>query len=313
MYKKQSIKAFSLIELSVVILVVGLLTLGITQGSRIIKSARLQSAIALTKSSPVNSIGGLVFWLDVTDNATISSSATCATAPNNYGSVADGYFVNKWDDKNPQSPTKITTVVAANTNCPIYTEKGIGNLPSLKFDGINDALQSLVAPISAGNKNITTFAVIKRLNTGSVSTYLSQYKDATGNTDNSNIYLALSLHTLTNVYPVMTCGGPGGNCFSERSALVPPSTNPYVLTTVLNSETLSATFYLNGASFLGNAGIWSNWNLGNGFFLIGSKRDNSVNNSYFNGYISEIIIFNQALKASEINSVNQYLMTKYSF
>ena len=44
---------FSLIELSVVILIIGILVLGVTQGSRILTEVKLKSAIALTTSSPV--------------------------------------------------------------------------------------------------------------------------------------------------------------------------------------------------------------------------------------------------------------------
>jgi len=45
--------AFSLLELSVVILIIGLLVIGITKGKRIIDQARLRSSLALTNSSPI--------------------------------------------------------------------------------------------------------------------------------------------------------------------------------------------------------------------------------------------------------------------
>ena len=55
---------FSLIELSIVIIIIGILVAGITQGSRIIKEARLKTAKTLTESSPVASIRDLTLWLD---------------------------------------------------------------------------------------------------------------------------------------------------------------------------------------------------------------------------------------------------------
>ena len=65
-YKSNSRLAFSLIELSVVILIIGILVLGVTQGNRMMSEAKLKSARSLTTSSPVASIEGLAVWLDST-------------------------------------------------------------------------------------------------------------------------------------------------------------------------------------------------------------------------------------------------------
>jgi prepilin-type N-terminal cleavage/methylation domain-containing protein len=53
--KLGKITAFSLIELSIVILVIGLLIAGAIQGSKMISKAALSSARTLTESSPVAS------------------------------------------------------------------------------------------------------------------------------------------------------------------------------------------------------------------------------------------------------------------
>ena len=57
-------KAFSLIELSIVILIIGILVAGVTQSSRLLKMMRLQSARSLTNSGPVISINNIVLWVD---------------------------------------------------------------------------------------------------------------------------------------------------------------------------------------------------------------------------------------------------------
>lgn len=49
-------KAFSLIELSIVILIIGILVAGVTQSSRLVKQIRLASIKSMTLSSPVSSI-----------------------------------------------------------------------------------------------------------------------------------------------------------------------------------------------------------------------------------------------------------------
>lgn len=45
-------KAFSLIELSIVILIIGILVAGVTQSSRLINAMRIQSIRSLTINSP---------------------------------------------------------------------------------------------------------------------------------------------------------------------------------------------------------------------------------------------------------------------
>jgi prepilin-type N-terminal cleavage/methylation domain-containing protein len=55
-------KAFSLIELSIVVLIIGILVAGITQSSRLVSMMKIQSARSLTINSPVASIKGLTIW-----------------------------------------------------------------------------------------------------------------------------------------------------------------------------------------------------------------------------------------------------------
>ena len=58
--------AFSLIELSIVILIISILVAGVTQSSRLVRMMRLSSAVQITNSSDVNSINDIVFWLEPT-------------------------------------------------------------------------------------------------------------------------------------------------------------------------------------------------------------------------------------------------------
>jgi prepilin-type N-terminal cleavage/methylation domain-containing protein len=53
-------KAFSLIELSIAVLIIGIIIAGITQSSSLIQKMALSSARSLTSSSPVASMRDLV-------------------------------------------------------------------------------------------------------------------------------------------------------------------------------------------------------------------------------------------------------------
>ena len=72
--KAQLKKAFSLIELSVVVLIIGILIAGISQSSRLVRAMKLSTARSLTRSSDVNSIQNLTAWFDATAEGVFSSS-----------------------------------------------------------------------------------------------------------------------------------------------------------------------------------------------------------------------------------------------
>ena len=93
MTNKRSLKAFSLIEISIVILIIGILIVGVTQSSRLVSQAKINSAKALTQSSPASSIPGLSFWIE-TSNPQESLSDE---------NIEDGESIAVWNDINPQS------------------------------------------------------------------------------------------------------------------------------------------------------------------------------------------------------------------
>jgi prepilin-type N-terminal cleavage/methylation domain-containing protein len=127
MYKKLKL-GFSLIELSIVILVIGILVIGITQGSRIMREAKLKSARALTSSSPVNSISNVVFWVDSVSEKSFDAN------------VADGSAIATWYDLNPQANIPNNAI---GSGLPTYTNNAVNGLPVVRFeddDGSNDFL-----------------------------------------------------------------------------------------------------------------------------------------------------------------------------
>ncbi len=162
--------AFSLIELSVVILVIGLLVIGITKGSRIVGESKIKSAIALTKGSPVNSTNGLVLWLDVTNKDSI---ATGTVGNGVYGVAANNDDVTNWKSQNPHTTNQIN-VSAITASRPKYLKDGIGGLPTLSFDGNNDYLDSTTSPMKAGIQQFTYFAVWQTPASGAHRTIFEQ-------------------------------------------------------------------------------------------------------------------------------------------
>lgn len=66
--------AFSLIELSIVILIIGILVAGVTQSSRLIRQMKISSARSITNSSPVSSISNLAGWWETTLDSSLDQN-----------------------------------------------------------------------------------------------------------------------------------------------------------------------------------------------------------------------------------------------
>ena len=119
--KKSKSKAFSLIELAVVIIVVGILIAGVTQGGALIAKSKYKVSQTLTQSSPVSATPGLRLWLETSLNNSISSLE-----------ANDDNSVSVWNDINPQVSTKLFARTAS-TGILYKSKSAINALPSLYF------------------------------------------------------------------------------------------------------------------------------------------------------------------------------------
>ena len=86
--------AFSLIELTIVLIIIGLLATVVIGSQSLINSATLSSARSKTKASPVNHIENLVFWLDSTSENSFDGSES-----------SDESLISIWKDLNLQKTT----------------------------------------------------------------------------------------------------------------------------------------------------------------------------------------------------------------
>ncbi len=92
--KTQLKKAFSLIELSVVVLIIGILIAGITQSSRLVRAMKLNTARSLTRSSDVASIRNLTAWFDATAEGVLSSSCNTNSVSTDLSSTTRAFNTN---------------------------------------------------------------------------------------------------------------------------------------------------------------------------------------------------------------------------
>lgn len=290
--KKPNRLAFSLIELSVVILVIGILVIGITQGARIIGEAKLKSARALTSASPVASTSGLVTWLDASSASSFNS-----------GETKDGTSISVWNGINPQTSTNFTLQGGA-TKKASYVKNGIGGLPTLYFDANSSSTTGGVYTMAhnpnMNTENFTILIVMQPMEkfTSSARFVLHSQTNFVGG------YSLWSSNT-----PVTPQWNFQVDTTSTQSVLSGDAliyNKPLILTMVRTNT--NNTLYYNGLNPDTTARTYTQ-NPSASFF-IGCQGPSS--SSCFDGYISEIIYFNRVLKNQELLDINSYLSQKYS-
>ncbi len=293
--------AFSLIELSIVILIIGILIAGVTQGSRLITQMKLSSARTISQSSDVNSIPDLILWLDAVKEASLTNT-------NNITDVADSDKIKSWQDRNSQA-INISFTQATTTLMPSYVESGINNLPSLSFDGVDDNLSATDDRFNIVT-NLTVFVVFRPINVATAGVGLIT-KQVTGSIGNPPYALLID----GSVNPL------------KNGAMVDDSSNTTTSlwagtgTISSNQDTIGA-FTLNSSDSTGGLKVYTNSILRatgagrvpaniNTALKIGQQK-NGFATRFFNGYISEIIIYSRTLPTEERKAVENYLSKKWS-
>ena len=316
MKNNNRVSAFSLIEISVVILIIGILIAGVTQASRLLNQAKLSSAKTMTQSSPVSSIRNLSLWVDSTSDASFQSS-----------DLDDGTSITTWNDINPQTVTKADLAPSSATGILLKTNM-INGLPAVLVNADTSTTYSLS---SANFSNISTastvFAVVKLPSALSRETILSK-RTIGSYTASSSINLQLSTTTTpgaawsycdgtTQITTASTC--PYVSSVTSAAA----STN-YVLSVVYNaSSDLIGSSAAGGISFFQNGAESGQVSTITPKVapvnvtdpLVIGKPNTSLPapaaSHYFHGYIGEIIIFDRALKKEERQSIEAYLGKKW--
>jgi prepilin-type N-terminal cleavage/methylation domain-containing protein len=281
-------KAFSLIELSIVILIIGILVVGITQSSRLIEQFKLSAARSLTQNSPVASIADLALWLETTLAASFDDAATEDGTQINSGSSYS------WRDINPQSITKNN---ASSVTGATYTKECLNDLPCLRFNGTSQYF--LTTQNGGTSDQLTIFVVFSADALGGYRNFIA----TSGLWYLDNMSLAYGLNTDTNRTYYRTTNGGSSATFSSDLVI----NKKYIAQMVDNGTTTK--HYVSGVadtSTTASHGIKSLATL-----AIGAFHDSGTVTEYFDGDIGEIIIFTRALKESERIEVEEYLSKKW--
>lgn len=295
---KNKHKAFSLIELSIVILIIGVLIAGVTQASRLVRQSKISTAKTLTQSSPVNSIRGLLLWLEpVMDSSFMAAQAV------------DNTNITKWYDLNPQLSIPNTVSVSSTATIKYKASSVTNSLPAVVFDANNPGLVGNV--FDGAFSSFTIFAVVRPTTAGSNTIFYdgSSGVDGFGLSINSSSKAELNYGTSSTVN-----NGSGTTTFaaSQNSANIISMTiapNYVAGTGIVASPAVNS--YKNGTADISSTITGSNWVNPTTRFIVGNATPTSTTQD-FNGEISEIIIFDGVLKISDRQEIERYLGKKYA-
>jgi prepilin-type N-terminal cleavage/methylation domain-containing protein len=278
--------AFSLIELSIVILIIGILIAGVIQGSKIYAFSKLQVARSLTTSSPVVGIKDLMLWYETSLETSFKSTE-----------AIDSTAISTWYDNNPQAIAKNNATNSTTSQKPIFYENVLNGVPAIRFDGSDDKL-----PFDGSffvGTSYTVFVVEQRRAVFSTSNRGPFIQNNNGSMYNAQL-LGYYTDNLVGIvhYPGTNVAGIAGY------------SNPIPrIHTFWFSTTSGLKYWLNGgvAADASNSSATSVLNSNAGNALGGGAVVN-----HYGGDLFEVICFSRDLTTEERQSVEDYLSKKYA-
>ena len=291
--------AFSLVEISVVIVVIGILISGISSGIDLYQEYKITSARNYTINSKVSRIPDIGFWLDTTRLKSLQT-ASGSFDPKNGDKIKNWYSINYLD-------TQIQLIANQNNDSqqPIYIENGRGGLPSL---GFNDSkLISIPYDAMFTTRYCEVYVIIK--SNGIIGwepvigsgVYLANgwFLNITG--DNSSHRFQIKSFSPSYMW---TGGYPESGSSSNLNDL-------QLIRVTISGTGITALNLVNNLSHYFWDAYYHN-NVSTGNFWIGYQNlDGFAGQQFFNGEISEIIYFTRNLNESERLKVNEYFKEKY--
>lgn len=282
--KKINKNAFSIIEISVVLLIVSVMVAGVATGRSIITKSRLANAQSLTQESIVNDMNDdLIAWYETSLESSFIASEI----------KTDGFYISKWKDSNQNALNK-NDANAPESNKPFLVQNVFYNsIPGLRLSGN----QYLNFDGSKFVKNSYTVFVVEQRRSGQGENY---FIAGTNHAVNGNLHIGYrSNFNITQAHYGNDFNTP--NIFTAYS---PTSPTPRIHTFLFNNS-IGKQYTLNGKSTYKDsspqtAPLDSFNGARIGYYLYGYQGD-----------LAEIIMFKRSLKTEEVEAIESYLGSKY--
>jgi prepilin-type N-terminal cleavage/methylation domain-containing protein len=269
------LRGFTLIELSAVIAIIGILIAGVMTAPGLVKKSKIAAAQSLTKASPIAGITDNALWLESSAESSFKDTET-----------STGDAVTTWYDQ--KNAVNKSSVVAVGTG-PTYSNT-INYIHAVKFSG-STANYLQVADASFLNNTDYTIVVLEKRQSATAGYFIG---DSSVSTANQTLLLGYSADAA-----IAHSQGTGNVYTSNVSTYSSSSDTPRIFTFVSDSTNGKKT-YINGILAAQSSDT--------------TKLSNITTLAIGKGYtgeIGEIAIFTRALKAEERKSTEDYLGKKY--
>ncbi len=278
--KKNKHSAFSMIELSIIVLIVGIIIAAILVSNIFIKKFRIQVAQTLTISSPVNGTPDSVLWLESSLDKSFKSSESY-----DLSTLSVWYDIREVVNKNNGTQSSIS-------NYPTYSNS-INNIQAVKFDGANDHF--IVDGSILNNTDYTIFVLEQRESSKSGNYFIGDSTSPNESITNRNLVLGYSLDG------TIKHSQSSDNSYTSGVSSYSSSKNKPRIFVFMHNKSSGKKTYING--LLAATSDDRNYLSGITTLTIGKS---------YEGQIGEIIVFARALNDEERESIEDYLAKKWN-
>ena len=271
--------AFSVVEASIVLILVGILVAGIVMArGTFFFQAKIDKIASANKSSPLRDMNGLSIWLDTATNESFNDSE-----------FEENSRISKWKNISPNHYNEFNVLQSTPANQPSYIFDKFDDLPLIKFDGNNVLSSASIAGYKFLGVNQATIIIVQKYN-------FPNHNSKTINWDPSG----------ANQIGVTALNSSGNLVFNFGAGQISSAAASFGygwnIITLIKSNT-SGIIRINGA-ILQNSTMNASINV--------SSSDNLDIGTSLNGALREVIIFNRELIPVEIREVERYLSNKWS-
>lgn len=286
--------AFSLVEVSVVLLIIGILIAGISTSTTLVQSSQIKSALQLTKSSPVPTIKGLSLWLETCDENSFLNSA-------GQSDLSNKEEIQTWNDSNPRDIRKNNFTAVSSLKRPTYKKSGINSLPSVNFVRTQPSYMQNTSGIIGLGDTSYTIIIVFRFTTVPTNNWVFLFGQS-NSTSVAGETAGIAYNGFSNKIGAVSSGANDYyiiDGIAKKDFIIATSVNGLNADVYGNSKTPQST-----TNFNPNLGPKAN------IASLGSASYNET--QVLDGDISEVIIYDHPLGRDDIGDIMDYLSKKYA-